>query len=400
MTPDRSQVRAWFPSLSDNFAFMENAGGSQVPGVVAEAIHHYMLNSYVQVGAGYPQSRRATEVVAQAHAFVEMFMNAGSAGKVVLGPSSTALTNILANAYAATIRPGDEIVIADSNHEANAGPWERLEKVGATIKWWKTDTDSASLRPDDLRPLLSSRTRIVAFPHVSNLLGDVIDVVKVTEMVHATGGQVVVDGVAYAPHRAMDVSGWGVDWYFYSTYKVYGPHMAALYGRSESFAALRGPNHFFLQGVPYEYELGSLSHEGCAGLLALKPYLQFLAGTNNDSPETTRLAYQTMTDLEKPLVARLVPYLKSKPGVRLVGASDLAANVGIVSFVHDRIESSEIVAETDRNGIGIRSGHMYAYRLLQRLGINPATGVVRTSLCHYNRPEEIERLINVFESIL
>src|SRR4051794_5355850 len=110
--PTRESLRAFFPSFASGFAYLENAGGSQVPGVVADAIRSYMLSTYVQLGAGYPQADRATEIFNEAHAFIELFMNAGSAGKVVLGPSMTALSTILANAYAETVKPGDEIILA------------------------------------------------------------------------------------------------------------------------------------------------------------------------------------------------------------------------------------------------------------------------------------------------
>lgn len=398
--PSSTDVRDWFPSITDDFAFLENAGGSQVPGVVAEAIRHYLLNSYVQVGAGYPQSLRATDVVADAHRFVETMMNAEAVGKVVLGPSTTALINVLASAYAPTLRPGDEIIIADSNHESNAGPWARLERLRAKIVWWGVDRDSTELRVEDLEPLLNERTKIVALPHVSNLLGDVIDVRRVTELVHRVGAKVVVDGVAYAPHRAIDVEACGADWYVYSTYKVYGPHMAAMFGRHEAFAELRGPNHFFIETVPYQYELGSLNHEGCAGLIALRPYLRFLAGREEDDRATVVAAYKAMHHLESPVAAKLLAYLRQKPDVRLIGLGDPRVSVGIVSFVTRRRSSPDVVAATDQAGIGIRYGHMYAYRLLQNLHIEPSTGVVRVSLAHYNTIEEIDRLIEVFEQVL
>ena len=109
---------------------------------------------------------------------------------------------------------------------------------------------------------------LVAFPHVSNLLGEIVDVAEVTSLAHQSGARVVVDGVAYAPHRAIDVASWKVDWYAYSAYKVYGPHMAVLWGRSDALAELTGPNHFFIPDdeVPYKFEIGGPSHEGCAGI--------------------------------------------------------------------------------------------------------------------------------------
>ncbi len=401
--PSRDLVRNWFPALQSDFAFLENAGGSQMPGIVADAIRDYMLTSYVQIGAGYTRSEVATLTVSEAHAFIETFMNAGEVGKAVLGPSTTALIQILADAYSHIWTAGDEVIVAESNHEANAGPWAKLERLGIVVKTWPIDPLSFELTLSSLGDLLTPRTKMVAFPHVSNLLGEVVDIKAITDLVHQAGGKVIADGVAYAPHRAMDVKNWGVDWYVYSTYKVYGPHMAALYGTHEAFAELTGPNHFFIpkDAVPYKFELGSLSHEGCAGLLALRPYLRFLAGREIDDRQTIVRAYEVMELLETPLQARLLEYLRSKSQVKIIGLGDTGSrSVGTISFVHSERSSSEIVAHIDRNNIGIRFGHMYAVRLCNALGIDLETGVVRVSLVHYNTPEEIERLIRCFEEIL
>ena len=401
--PDRETIRSWFPALASEFAFLENAGGSQVPRVVADAIRDYMLSDYVQLGAGYSQSIRATASVADAHAFIELSMNATGIGKVVLGNSTTALLHILANAYAEVWESGDEVIIAETNHEANAGPWVMLEKQGIVIKTWPVNPATFQCDLESLESLMTERTKIVAFPHVSNLLGEVVDVKAITELVHRHGAKVVVDGVAYAPHRAIDVAEWGVDWYVYSTYKVYGPHMAALFGTFDSFEPLTGPNHFFIPKdfVPYKFELGSISHEGCAGLLALWPYLQFLAGTEDKNRHTIVKAFEAMEALELPLKNRLISYLRSKAAVRIIGLADEGdQSVGTISFVHERMTSSEIVAKIDTRAIGIRYGHMYAVRLCEALDIDLAEGVVRVSLVHYNTMDEIERLIAAFEEIL
>jgi cysteine desulfurase family protein (TIGR01976 family) len=398
--PNRGAVRAWFPALQCDFAFLENAGGSQVPGAVADAVRDYMRSCYVQLGAGYPHANEADRVVAEAHAFIEEFVGAGDAGKVVLGPSTTALTNILAHAYAETLRPGDEIVIAVTNHEANAGPWARLERRGATIRWWPVDPDTLTCRLETLRELLNERTRIVALPHVSNLLGQVADLRAVTDLAHAAGARVVADGVAYAPHRTVDVAEWGVDWYVYSTYKVYGPHMAALYGRHEAFAEIEGPNHFFIprDSIPYKFELGGVDHEGCAGLLALRSYLRFLAGRDEDGRETILAATRAMEALERPLTDALVAGLRARPSFRLL-LPEGADNVGTVSFLHPSIPSAEVAHQVIRRGIGIRHGHMYAWRLCEALGIEPTDGVVRISLLHYNTPEEVDRVLAALDGV-
>jgi cysteine desulfurase family protein (TIGR01976 family) len=398
---DRGAVRAWFPALAAEFAFLENAGGSQVPGVVADAIRDYMLTKYVQLGAGYPHANAADRVFAEAHAFIETFMGAGDAGKVVLGSSTTALTHILATAYAPTLREGDEIVVAINNHEANAGPWVELEKAGAKIRWWALDPERLTCTLEGLREVLTERTRIVALPHVSNLLGQVADLKAIVDLAHSVGARVVADGVAYAPHWAMDVAAWGVDWYVYSTYKVYGPHMAALYGRHEAFAEIEGPNHFFIprDSIPGKFELGGASHEGCAGLLALRPYLRFLAGREVDDRETVVRAFAAMDALERPLAEALVAGLRARPGIRLLLPAE-ASHIGTVSFTHATRSSGEIARGLIARGFGLRHGHMYAYRLCEALGIDPADGVVRISLLHYNTPEEVEGVLAALDEVL
>lgn len=272
------------------------------------------------------------------------------------------------------------------------------------IRWWEMDPETFQCSLEDLDGLLNERTALVAFPHVSNLLGEVVDVGAVTALAHAAGAKVVVDGVAYAPHRAIDVAGWGVDWYAYSTYKVYGPHMAAMWGSAAAVAELTGPNHFFIKDVPYQFELGGVCHESCAGILGLADYLKDVAEvrwTESLSRQGVEQAFEVMTACEQPLIATLVDYLQSRSDVRIIGPHHNGLDrVGTVSFVHSVKSSQEITEVVDRSGIAIRHGHMYAYRLCERLGLDPDDGVVRISLVHYNTPEEIDRLIEVLHEAL
>lgn len=426
----REQIRAAFPSLDSGTIFLENAGGSQVPEVVSNRIRTYMRSSYAQLGAGYAESRRASATVADAHAFVATLMNA-TRGHVILGSSATSLLRMLADCYLDVLAPGSEIVIAETGHEANVGPWTRLERHGLVVRWWRLDPETASCTLEGLEPLLCDRTALVVFPHVSNLVGKIENVQAITGAAHEIGARVVVDGVAYAPHRAMDVASWDVDWYVYSTYKVYGPHMAALYGRADALAALTGPNHFFIPDdeIPYKFELGGPSHEGCAGLLGLGEYLSFLASLAPDAHrgapgggdlergnradgggaacapgcdrETLEAAFALMTACELPPQEAFLRFLSERRGVRIIGphASD-ASRVSTISFVHERLSSGEIVEAVERTGIGIRHGHMYAFRLVKALGIDPGDGVVRVSLVHYNTPSEVARLVEVLDHVL
>ena len=403
VTPElRARIRRAFPALAGDTVFLENAGGSQVPAAVADRIRAYMLSSYVQLGAGYPLSERATRTVDEAHDFVRLLYN-GRDGEVILGPSTSALLHMLAGCYARTLSPADEVVVAEIGHEANVGPWKSLERIGVELRWWRMDRESCESPLDGLAELLTDRTALVAFPHVSNLLGGILDVAEITRMARAVGARVVVDGVAYAPHRAMDVAAWDVDVYAYSTYKVYGPHMGAMWASRDTLAELEGPNHFFIPAdeLPYKFELGGACHEGCAGILGLRDYLAELAGAGDPAAldrAGVERAFELMTACELPLQQRLVEYLKSRDDVRIVGPHHAGpSRVGTVSFVHATRSSREITAVVDRSGVAIRHGHMYAYHLCEALGLDPDDGVVRISLVHYNTPEEIERLIQVLD---
>lgn len=399
----REELRSHFPALATSTVFLENAGGSQVPVQVANRIRSYLLESYVQLGAGYELSRRCTDLVSQAHDFVRVLMG-GEGGEVILGSSASSLLQMLADCHSKILVPGQEVIVAQTGHEANVGPWTRLERYGIRTRWWEMSPEDFTCSLGQLEGLLSDRTALVAFPHVSNLLGEVVDVPQITALAHEAGARVVVDGVAFAPHRAMRVSDWEVDWYVYSTYKVYGPHMAALWGRHDALGELSGPNHYFIRDLPYQFELGGPSHEGCAGLLGLADYLRVVAARVDEGElrrSDVERAFEVMAACEQPLQARLLEYLGSKDGVRIVGpAADSPTRVGTVSFVHSEKSSRAITEVVDRTDIAIRHGHMYAYRLCEALELDPEDGVVRVSLVHYNTPNEVDRLIEVLDRAL
>jgi len=403
--PTHEQVREQFPALDGTTVFLENAGGSQVPGFVADRMHRYLTQTYVQLGAGYPLSQLCTATVDEAHAFARTLVNAGD-GQAILGPSSTALLNILAESYGRILKPGQRIILAETGHEANLGCWKRLERLGVETVWWRLDPESLTCPLENLKELLDGRTALVALPHVSNLLGKIVDLPEVVRLAHAAGARVVADGVAYAPHRAIDVQAWDVDWYVYSTYKVYGPHMAVLYGKAEALAELTGPNHFFIPNgdLPYKFEPGGANHESCAGLLGLGDYLKFLTGTPGEAPcdrGVVEQAFDRMQALEEPLINKLLGYLNRRSDVRVIGPScGGKARVGTISFVHSDKSSREITEAIDATGVAIRHGHMYAWHLCEALGLDLEDGVVRVSFVHYNTIKEIERLIGILDRIL
>lgn len=402
--PPRSiaEIRARFPALASPTAFLENAGGSQVPETLIERTRRYFGESYVQLGAGYERARRADEVVAEAHRFAADLLGAGD-DPVALGPSSSVLLRMLADAFGDVLRPGAEVVVAESGHEANIGPWLRLAARGIRIRWWRADPATGECRLDDLPALLHGRPAVVALPHVSNLLGGVADLPAAVRLAHEAGARVVADGVAFAPHRAVDVRGWDVDFYAVSLYKVYGPHAGALAAKRDALASLPGPNHFFIadDDLPYKWELGGVSHEACAGLLGTRDYLAWLAGADSLDRAAAVRAFARMEELERPLQRKLVAALTAFPGVRIVGptATD-ATRVPTVSFTCDGVASREVAAAAHAADVGIRHGSMYAWRLCEAVGLDPGDGVVRVSLVHYNTEAEIDRLLEAIAPLL
>jgi selenocysteine lyase/cysteine desulfurase len=329
-----------------------------------------------------------------------------TAGSVVLGSSSTALIHLIANAMGdaraeGTLDPNrNQIVISTTGHEANIWPWARLASRGFDIRWWnpaRKANGDFGLNLEALGDLLSPRTALVAFPQVSNVLGEVWDARAVCAMAAASGARSMVDGVAYAPHRLPDVQQLGCDWYVYSTYKVFGPHMAAIYGSAAAFSPLTGPNHPFIDRsqLPYKFELGGVNHECAAMLAATSRYFEWLAGETDHPAQPARRmleqAFKTIDAIEAPLQQRLLAGLKDLPGVEIIGPSTADdARVCTVSFVVRGRPSAHFCRSLNARGLGCKAGHFYSRRLVEQMGIAPDDGVIRVSLAHYNTVAEVE----------
>ncbi|WP_277878120.1 aminotransferase class V-fold PLP-dependent enzyme [Leptolyngbya sp. FACHB-261] len=272
-------VRQQFPALAGDWTFFDNAGGSQTLKPVVDRISEFLLTSNVQLGASYAVSQWAGERLAKATQAMATLINATDVSEVVMGPSTTMLLRILSLCLAQTFEPGDEIIVTNCDHEANIGAWLDLAKQGIQIKVWQLNADSLELHLEELESLLSPRTRLVALTHASNILGTINPIKAITKLAHAQGALVCVDGVAYAPHRLIDVQDLDIDFYAFSFYKVYGPHHALLYGKREHLLALPGINHYFIgqTNIPYKFQPGNVNYELSYGMLGLCDYLSELA---------------------------------------------------------------------------------------------------------------------------
>lgn len=399
---------------------MDNAGGSQIARPVVDRIQSYLLESNVQHGASYEPSRLATARVAAGVQAVADFMGCAN-DEVVLGPSTSMLLKNLARSLETEFTPGDEIIVSRCDHEANVGPWVDLERKGVRIVFWDPDPETLELRCDDLDPLLTRHTKLVAFTHCSNLIGTIHDVQAITRKVRSHGAMTCVDGVAFAPHRCLEVEAWGADFYVFSLYKTYGPHSAALYGRRDLLHRLPGINHFFLENkVPYKFQPGNVNYELTYGLTGIWDYIDAMTlsprmtdGPSRASHEDgsvalrgsrrSRLAsfFDSVALYEENLVEPLLAFLGKDSRITVLGNPDASrtARVPTVSFRVADLDSRSFVEKMDEFKIGIRWGDFYARRLVDKLEFD-ATGVIRISLVHYNTAEEVERLLEAMKSIL
>jgi cysteine desulfurase family protein (TIGR01976 family) len=400
-------IRAEFPALNDDCVYLDNAGGSQVLKRVADRIHDYLLTTSVQLGASYAQSQTASEKVLSARRSIAELINAYHDEEVVMGGSTTGLMFLLTQAILPSIREGDEIIVTDSDHEANIGGWMRLKNAGATIKIWQVNRDSLTLEPADLDRLLTSRTKWVAMTHASNVLGTVNAVADVATRVHAAGARLCVDAVAYAPHRLVDVQASGADIYVFSFYKVFGPHYAVLWGKRDLLLALPSLNHHFIgpEILPYKLQPGNVNFElsyGCVGIAEYLINVGTQLGAAGKNRQRMQTAFNYFAQHEDMLAEKLLNYLRGKKQVRIIGHDHVSNGnrMPTVSFVVAGKSSEAVVRHMDTFNIGIRFGDFYAKRLIETLELKSYGGVVRISIAHYNTASEIDRLIQHLDDAL
>ena len=401
MSLDIEFVRSQFPALETGWAFFDNAGGSQVLRPVAERVAEYMLTTSVQTGASYGPSVKASELLAQARDRIATFVGAARPEEVFFGPSTTVLVRFLATAMASQLTAGDEIIVTNFDHESNIGPWLILKQRGIVFRVWEIDPETLMPSLDTLDALMSVRTRLVCVTHASNLLGSINPIRQIADFVHARGARICVDGVAYAPHRAIDVQELDVDYYVFSFYKTYGPHYAVMYGRHELLLELDGLYHYFYgkDKVPGKLEPGNPCYELVWGAAGIVDYLEALGrGKGRHAIES---AFDQIAAHEAEIGERLLSWLRVRNGVRIVGDqnSQAAFRVPTISFTVDGHAPQDIVARTDQAKIGVRHGDFHSRRLAEALGLSPS-GVIRVSMVHYNTIVEVDRLIDVLDQSL
>jgi cysteine desulfurase family protein (TIGR01976 family) len=392
-------VRAVFPALTrtPEFTFFDNAAGAQVPQIVLDAVNHHLVECNVQRGGRYPKSVAVDATIPRARRSVADLVNAYDAREIAFGMNATSFIRLVSLAIGQTLDRRNEIVVTDLDHEANIATWMALERNGAKVHCWKM-RDDGNLHVDDLVPLVSSRTRLVACTLTSNALGSIVDVGAAAEVAHSAGAEIFLDSVHYGPHGLIDVQAFDCDYLVCSGYKIFAPHMGFLWGRCELLQALPTFREDFIPDEPPgKIEAGTFIYENVAGMDAAVRYLEGLGRMygNGEATQTRRAplerAFAAIRSYEESLSLEMLRVLNDC-GAIVYGVSDpkrLPERVPTFSFNLPNLSPERVTEELAKRNVGVRDGHMYSPRLMKRLGLTQESGAVRASLVHYNTVEEV-----------
>ncbi len=407
---DVDYVRTQFPAfqdpLSKDWSFFENAGGSYVPQDVIEKLTNFMTSTKVQPYAEYPMSKIAGENMDKATKLFSNMINANE-NEILIGGSTSINLYVLSNALKKFIEPGDEVIVTNQDHEANISPWRKLKDIGAKIIEWKFNLKNHELELEDLKKIISKKTKIIAVTHCSNIVGSVNNLKAISDLAHDCGAIIIGDGVSYAPHGFPNVKELDVDFYTFSLYKTYGPHLALLYGKEEILQKLPNQNHEFLNGkYPYTINPGGPNHEELVSLIGIYDYFMKLYDYHfNDKNLNIREKIEKINKLislhEKEIANPILEYIDNRDDLVLIGKNRInnKDRAPTISFYSKQISSEKISKKLVEQKIATRNDNFYAWRCLSALGINHNDGVVRLSLTHYNSNEDVEKLLDALKKV-
>ena len=402
-------VRTAFPALhrDPGFIFFDNAAGAQVPQTVLDAVNHHLLECNVQRGGRYARSREVDATIARARQGVADLVHARDPNEIAFGMNATSFIRLVSLAIGQTLDGRNEIVVTDMDHEANVATWLALERNGARFLWWKMREDGL-LHVEDLVPLISSKTRLLACTLASNAIGSIVDVAAAARAVHEFGAELFIDAVHYGPHGLIDVQAFDCDYLVCSGYKIFAPHMGFLWGRLHLLRCLPTFREDFIPDEPPgKIEAGTFVYENVSGMDAAVGYLERLGnGLNaNRRPssrrEALRSALTAIRVYEQELSREMLAVLNRCGAIvyGVVDANRIDQRVPTLCFNLPNISPAKVTEEFARKGIGVRDGHMYAPRLMKRLGLTQESGAVRASLVHYNTRDEVREFGNVLAEI-
>ena len=404
-TFDVEALRRRFPALAIDdggrpVALFDGPGGTQVPESVIAAIGDYYRSSNANHDGPFLTSRRSDERVHEAHQAMADMLGAASADEIKFGANMTTLTFHVSRSIAATMAPGDEIVVTILDHEGNVGPWKAIAADrGLVVRTVDIRESDATLDLATLDAVLGPRTKLVAVGWASNAVGTINPVAEIVRRAHAVGAWTYVDAVHAAPHVPIDVQAIGTDFLACSTYKFFGPHAGVLYGRADVLDALPA---YKLRPATDRFETGTGNFEGLAGVTAAVEYLGEVGvaygGAAGDAQRRERVlaGMGAIRAYEMGLYRQLDEGLEAIPGLAMYGITDRSRfdeRTPTAALRLNGIAPRAVAEALGADGIAVWDGDFYATGLIERLGLAKLGGVVRIGLTHYNTTAEVDRLV-------
>ena len=405
MNLDIDFIRAQYPVFTNpdtaRWAMFENAGGSYVPRQVTDRLHDFFQFTKVQPYGLFASSIKAGEAMDAGYQAMAGLLNCDP-DELTLGPSTTMNFYVLAQAIRPLLNPGDEIIVTNQDHEANIGCWRRLAEFGAVIKEWRIDPQTGELAIEDLKSLVSNRTRLVCFTLCSNIVGTMHDFKAIGDIAHDAGALAIGDGVSFAPHRVLDVNTSGLDLYLFSTYKTFGTHVGVMWGKQSVLDTLEPQGHYFNRDLPhYKFNPAGPLHAEIAALAGIEEYIDAIYDHHfiDVAPGFHARAARVLalfSEHETIQANRVLEAISAIPGARIMGQDQAGAGsrAATIAFTLDGMRSSDAVKHLVEKHLAVRNGHFYALRCLEALGIQDTEeGIIRISLVHYNTSQEVDRLV-------
>ncbi|CCH92731.1 putative cysteine desulfurase 1 [Microcystis aeruginosa PCC 9432] len=398
---DVHTVRLDFPILQERvngkpLIWFDNAATTQKPQAVIDRLVHFYSHENSNVHrAAHELAARSTDAYEAARETVRRFLNASSANEIIFVRGTTEGINLVAKSWGQqTLQAGDEIVLTHLEHHANIVPWQQLAaQTGAKLRVVPVD-DHGQILLAEYQQLLNSRTKLVAFSHVSNALGTITPAKQIIDLAHRVGAKVLLDGAQSVSHIPIDVQQLGCDWFVFSGHKVFGPTgIGVLYSQEDLLNATvpwqSGGNMIVdvtfertvYQAAPTRFEAGTGNIADAVGLGTALDYVQ-------------QIGLTTIANYEHELLEYATAGLTTIPGLRLIGTA--ADKAGVLSFVLEGFDVEVIGQALNREGIAVRAGHHCAQPILRRFGLE---ATVRPSLAFYNTKAEVDALVAALERL-
>ncbi|MDD6444436.1 MAG: cysteine desulfurase [Lachnospiraceae bacterium] len=396
---EKNTFRTDFPLIAENTTiYMDNAATSQRPQCVLDAVNDFYLKHNANPLRGtYPLSVEATDLYEEARKSVRDFIGAASSREIIFTRNTTESINLVAYSYGLNnIKSGDEILVSIMEHHSNLLPWQMVARqTGATLRFLECRPDG-SLDLDEVKSLITDKTKLVAITQVSNVLGIVNPIREIAALAHEKGAVIVVDGAQSTPHMPVHVQELDADFFAFSGHKIFGPMgIGVLYGKKKLLKQMPP----FLSGgemidsvtregakyaeLPHKFEAGTVNAAGAVGLKAALDYVR-------------SVGYEEMQKRELAVTRRALEGLKQIPHVHVLGSEKAEEHTGILTFTIDDVHPHDVSEILISDGISVRAGHHCAQPLLNYLGVSAAT---RASFMFYNTEEEADAFVKSIASI-